>query len=266
MKTLLALLSFCVALTATGQPMTLNSPSAPYVQKSALPTNDTYGLIPWWTLDNTSGTDSSGNGYTLTFVGSPSATPAVITNGVAFNGSTQSAGTSANVTIGGSGNITIMFWEKCTQTTGTAVVLELSASYGANGNAWGIFLNDLVSGAIECADEGSTGVGNGFNVSELEGSTWSNGSFHHVCFVAQRGSSTEWTGYLDGEPVSLVPQSGYENVILAAAWSVQPVYVAARDNASLQATITLDDVRVYNRALSAAEVRNQYEWPTGGRP
>ena len=29
---------------------------------------------------------------------------------------------------------------------------------------------------------------------------------------------------------------------------------------------TIDDVRVYNRVLSAGEITNQYQWPTGGRP
>jgi len=31
-------------------------------------------------------------------------------------------------------------------------------------------------------------------------------------------------------------------------------------------TVSLDDCRFYNRALSAAEIKTQYEWPTGTRP
>ena len=52
-------------------------------------TNDTYGLAAWWTMDDSSGTDSSGNGNGLTWNGSPTFPAGLITNAVDLTGSPQ---------------------------------------------------------------------------------------------------------------------------------------------------------------------------------
>lgn len=115
---------------------------------------DSTGLTAWWTLDDTTGADSSGNGHTLTFNGTGySAATGVITNQITF----ASTGWSSFTTITTpSDNWTVSFWVTPTSADTAASFIGLLNNSGGTG-IWlengVIYLNSSASTATLAAGQ-----------------------------------------------------------------------------------------------------------------
>jgi uncharacterized membrane protein YphA (DoxX/SURF4 family) len=206
-------------------------------------TNDANGLVAWWPLDDLSGTDVTGDGYTLTFAGGPGFVPGKITNGVAFNGSGQFASTAtAPVTAA---PLTLTGWFNSSGASG--VLFGLFNTTQAN---WYSYFVTMTSGTI---------AANSANNNNFAGAsspnTYNDGNWH---FAAAVFSASQQVLYVDGMAVqtnsSAQVPTGLNEMCIAAAQRSGVV-----DN---YFNGTLDDVRVYNRALSASEVASQFLWPS----
>jgi hypothetical protein len=197
------------------------------------------GLTTWWKFDEgteTTAYDSAGSNNG-TIYGGATWTTGKIAGALSFNGS-------SNYIDCGSGpsnydNITVMAWMK-TSTNGVLV------SNRYNNGSYGTWYT-LSSTCIELGGN-NNGVGYAyftFNTSTLDG-LW-----HHVVYTKD---GTNNAIYVDGSP----DQQFTSNADIS--WSV-PLYIGKKWNKIYDISWfngVIDDVRIYNRALSAAEVALLY--------
>ena len=214
----------------------------------------TTGLVGWWKLDETSGTsaaDSSGTGNTGTLFNTP-----VWTAGGKDNGSlgfTYTSSQYVDVGIGASLQLTsvgtVAAWVKFGDQTPSGSWTIIAGNYDNNvdKNGYSLFTwaNNL---AIEIAD-GSGGI------SARSPATYSDNNWHHAVGTWD-GSNLNM--YVDGVLVASVAQTRN------AVSNLYHINIG-RDTHDANAYFNglIDDVRIYNRALSAAEVLRLYK-STGG--
>jgi chitodextrinase len=196
---------------------------------SAAPVN---GLVGYWALDDGSGTtavDSSGNGNNATLVNSPTWTAGQVNGALQFNGSNSYASVPANGGLNVSGQFSITMWVK-----------DLSN----NQSLEQIFGRDDYSGRLLFGGWGEIKAefGDEFDTPLYVLPT---GSWHHVAYVA--GSSGE-TLYVDGAVVASDTFTG------ATFVNSNPIFMGDSISNAYPFNGSLDEVRVYNRALSASEV------------
>jgi hypothetical protein len=200
------------------------------------------GLLGWWTFDgkdmlNGAAVDKSGNGNTGTLF-TNIATSTFYTTGqlgqaFKFDGVDDYVQTPS---INGSSLTTISysFWVK------TKIATNITAlSWGTN---TACVMGTVSSGKMNCyVDGGSAG-------SATTATTINDGKWHHVVFTT---SASAQTIYLDGA------QSGTATETLSAPNSV--VRIGRQQGGSTgYFNGSMDDARVYNRVLSASEVKQLY--------
>jgi O-glycosyl hydrolase len=186
------------------------------------------GLIAYWSFDETSGTsvaDRSGNGNTGTLTNGASFSSGKINNGVNLNGSGSWVNI-PNKTL--SGNFTLAAWVNLTGTISSA-----DALIGQEGSGQCI---DFSSGRIRFYTGSSTAV--------QATQTLSSGTWKH--FTIRRSGSTI-SIYIDG----VLNNSGtYSGSFIPKA--------IGRGNSGTNTGGKIDEVYLYNRALSATEITNLF--------
>lgn len=202
------------------------------------------GLVSYFTLDENSGTvvhDASLNANLGSFVGTPSWGTGQLDQALTFNGANQAVNFSdtnqAQLTTG-----TIEAWVKTSSASGTVAVL---GKYGS----WEL---QLVSGRPSF-----------YNFSNSSTcsvpSSIANGAWHHVALTLQSGVANGSMISVDGTPIT------------ACTWtpSVQTgiVSLGSRLNAGVNSMYfngSVDQVKVFSRALSASEIKAEYTAQSGG--
>jgi hypothetical protein len=251
---------FLSTLCAFAQPraFTFSDPAGiPAIAPAASgPTNDTYGLVGWWTFDENTGTtagDSSGNGNTGTLSGSPipTWTSGIITNALSFAGGYVDLGSSS--TLRPTSALTLMCWINISTLSFFNCFMSTGEDFnkGLHGVTFWLYADGSLE--LEWANDSTYGQLNG--PTPLPSATWI-----HVAATLDGSTVNLYTnGVLyatRGQPFT--PTAGSVDALIGIAYnSTTPAYPFSG---------TIDDVRIYNRALSAAEIHTQYEWPTGGRP
>jgi hypothetical protein len=216
--------------------------------------NDLNGIVAWWTMDDLSGADLSGNGYTLAFTGSPTSAPGQITNAVAFNGVSQFGVSSLYNLSFPSGTVT--WWQNPSssyssgagrpiwgQLTGGNGVPEFSCQVFSDNNwyaGWHTSANDARVVIPASASNYAPGAWNFYAL------TWSPFGTGLLMNGVQIGTNAT--------PPSI------SNIAIGFCVGVTGSTVGGSFPGAL------DDVRVYNRALSVAEIAKQYQWPFANAP
>ena len=206
-------------------------------QANSTITNDTYGLVAWYPFD-ANGNDISGNGNNLTMSGSPSYVAGTITNAVSLNGTSQSGVTSTSIVL--TNNFTITAWILVNANTSTARIAETLYTTGFSLN-----LNPTFNG-LELQVAGDTLVGP---------ATLTQGIWWHV---AATYDGTTGRIYTNGvlQVFTAMPPPGVTSLQL---------YVGQYQGGAHYLNGKIDDLRIYDRTLSAGEILSQFQWPTGGR-
>jgi len=240
----------------------LSKPNFPgvlsYGSNQALsPLYNTSGLVGYWNFDEGSGTianDKSGNGNNGTLLNGPTWTSGKIGGGLALNNlnSYVSVPSTSSLEYSG-GDFTVSVWENETEADQANVV---SKPWNGGGQ---------YNYRIFCDGNGNVGV-------SLSGATsWSTSwifveknQWHNIVFSIVGASSTV-NFYVDGvlrytgthSISSWVPPSGDSSVPLSLG-TYYPYGSSWVGNASFTFGGLIDDVRIYNRALSASEVQALY--------
>lgn len=196
------------------------------------------GLIGRWGFDESTGTvayDTSGNDYNGLLKNDPTHTTSSCKIGNCLYFITDDWVDLGN--LGDPSEGTIMFWfKKSNINSGGQYLLDGRGT----GNWW--FLQDYVSGA--CTD------GNGnicfYGLAEIPSTRLSNNTWYHV---AVSMNSTTTSIYLNG---SLVNSGTGLNPNFTS------VRIGTRYTTSSFLNATLDDMRIYNKTLSATEIENIY--------
>jgi large repetitive protein len=240
---------FTLLLSSTmafSQPMTLRDPSfvgslMPAAAGSG-PTNVLNGIVAWWQLKDDSGTspaDSSGNGNTASFFGSPTwITSAPNGGGLTFNGSSEGLSVAASSSINQivtNNAFSVCFWANATIGGSFEEIIR-----SENATPWFVVVNTSPAVAATTSSQysqaGCSFATDGawhFYVGTFNGST-----------VVMYRDSVELTSYSDSD----ITTTG--NGLTIAYFSSGGQYF----NGSLSA------VRLYNRALTAGEVTNLYQY------
>jgi hypothetical protein len=229
---------------------------------SAAQTSVTNGLVSRWTFDGSDVTDKvydrvGGNdGYFVGGATSSAKTIGKVGQALSFNGSNNYVNL-GNILDMGENNFSISAWARSTST--------------AVGNNNGIVYKRGTSSSV---DKGyrlnmpngtfNFHIADGINFKTLTaGSTgsYNNGQWHHVVAVADRG--TDMRIYVDGVLANTTTETNVGNID-------SPIPLAIGSLAAGGATYhpflgALDDVRIYNRALNASEVKQIYAEGAGAK-
>jgi hypothetical protein len=208
------------------------------------------GLVSYWKLDESSGNavDSIGS-VTGTNTG-VDFSAGKINNGADFGGGTDKISLGNNFNF--SSSFSISLWFQITTTSGELRLITKGDSAG-NQYQWGIQMNG--SGNVSPALWNGSGAGylSFVGSSSISLNTW----YHYV--LTYNSSTTTLTGYLNGS------SDGSDNTT-NGSWltsgSANCLLGARADNDS-PLTGRLDEVSIFNRALTATEVTELYNSGSG---
>src|SRR5271169_1696783 len=211
----------------------------------------------YWTFDDGSGTkaaDSSGNGHTATLVNGVSWVPGEIGGAVSADATNQQYVSIPAIDFSGTHAITVTLWANRTYTTaGGHALFEASSDYTNSFTGFGFFPDDATCHGIQAALRGDVGY------SANCYSQPSSGVWHHLAVVFDRSQTggNEVQFYVDG-------------VLQAVNWNLHastnannfgnnPIYLFSRAGATQYDSGAIDDLRIYNSALTAAQIQRIYE-------
>ncbi len=217
--------------------------------------NVSAGLLGHWEFDDGSGTtaqDSSGNGHAGTLLGDPQWVAGVIGSGtLSFDGSDGLVEVGHDETFSVEDALTIITWVKlndlstyyflvCKQPSGTA--------------------RDNYPGNYEFRTESGTGdLQFGHQETEGEQYTFYNsttsltaGQWYHVAVVVTKGKSVDF--YIDGMPAGSATQTANFGVL-----NEEPVRIGGRKDGYSFFNGFLDDVYIYDQAMTASQVQKHFE-------
>ncbi len=210
----------------------------------------TNGLVGYWNLDEGTGTtalDLSGNGNGGTLVNGPTWVNGQISGALSFNGTNNytNVGSPSNGSLDfGTGDFTLSAWINLPTTP--AANEWVFAKGGSGTVGYNIYIS--TSNKFNCSIQ-ATG---GSNQSLSGNTTLAVGSFKYVACVFSRANGIY--GYLDGVfNASTTYASGNTNSVTNSSNFRIGSYSSGNYFSGL-----IDDVRVYNRALSAAEIQALY--------
>ena len=244
MKKILATILACLFLTTTAH------------------ADITTGLIGWWKFEEGGGTiavDSSGMGNNGTLVGGPTYVVGKIGSYcLSFNGTSQYVNLGTLGSIGSNiSNVSVSAWVFSTQntvtnnvigTTNSGTTFAQNLSLQVNQNDVGV----LLAGSVRSALIDNTTpliLSGGTNANNISINTW------HLIVATDNSSTNTIVIYVDGVSKAIVYQDQQTPVTYTNFTS--PMLIGAFNKAG---TINqffagnIDDVRIYNRVLSASDV------------
>jgi YD repeat-containing protein len=220
----------------------------------------TAGLVDYWRLGETSGTtfaDSVGGANATAFNGvslNQSHPLTSDTNAAAsFDGSNDYA--SAAVNLSGTSKVTIEFWLRWNElffNSNNDQVLELTNNF--NNTNGGFLINPASStsgGRFEVA------IGRGTSRNNVYFTRPGVLAWHHYAFVIDTTASAanQILVYVDGKAVSVTKGSSGTG---AGNFANSTLYFMSRGGTSQFAPATLDEVAIYNTALTASQISQHY--------
>jgi hypothetical protein len=213
-------------------------------------------LIGWWMFDDGSGSvakDSSGKGHDGTLLGGPQWDVGMLSSGALSFDGVDGMVQVAEVPSFDLGNaLTISAWLKLNNFSTYYFILDKSPSGTAPSNYPGNYeFRTNPTGFLQFGHQTSQGTDYTFydSTSRLTAGRWT-----HVAVTVVKGGQVNF--YLDGVPAGSVPQSTNFPVL-----NDEPVRIAGRKDGYSFFNGQLDDVRLYNRALTDAQIKQ-----VGARP
>ncbi|GEM_PF-1427023 len=206
--------------------------------------------------------DRSGSGNTGTAIGGPAPTAGKLGQALSFDGIASGIGVNSVVSSIATGPVTMSAWVKFPTVYGSGspcgVVFRMGDYYSTNDiqlifgtyPAWGGGSNDGTL-EVQTADNGATPL----TIAKSSRSTWTANQWYHVVGIY---NGTSGHTYVNG--VSDESYSGSANRIASPAAVAADIGHTYTNSGSYICNFggTIDDVRVYNRTLSASEVQQLY--------
>ncbi len=218
----------------------------------------TPGLTDYWRLGEKSGTtfaDLVGpspatlkGGITL---GTPGALEADPNTAATFDGA--SGGASANVNLSGTSQLTVEFWLNwAAYANDDDLALELTPNFNETD---GGFLVDPNAG--ELGGKFGVAIGRGESRNNAYFARPSAGAWHHYALVLDTTApaTQEILPYVDGKPISFEKLNTGTG---AGKFANSTLSFMSRNASALFGKGSLDEVAIYNRALSAGEINSHY--------
>ncbi len=218
----------------------------------------TAGLTNYWRLGDASGTslvDGKG-GVSATTLGAPTlgaegALPNDTDKAVSFNGTGDAAQASLN--LSGTSQVTLEFWLKWdAYANDDDLAFEFTPNF--NSEAGGFLVDP---NAPEEGGKFAVGIGNGSSRNNVYFERPSEGQWHYYALVMNSGASAESqvTPYVDGKAV---PYTKTMSGTGAGNFANSTLYFMSRAGSALFGAGDLDEVALYNRALSPATIDDHF--------
>jgi hypothetical protein len=210
----------------------------------------TSNLIAWWKFDDGHGTnaaDSAGTN-TGTLSNSPVWIQGRLGDALQFNGSNQSVTTAGNEALGTA--FTISCWFNETSDTGNIQALIGNKNSGA-ASGWTFFLNTFNTSDHRIYFEARNGTGED---AKTNAAVFNNGVWYHVAVVVSDSTSSQISAiYLNG-----VSQTLAANTLNSGFNATAAPRIGEFTSGNFPMSGDIDDVRIYTRALSAADIQQLY--------
>ncbi len=201
------------------------------------------GLVGYWKMEETStpSLDSSGNGVSGTWNGNTTSGVGKFGNAVDLDGTGDYVETASNVLNPGSTNFTAAVWFKIDALTVDETFISQTDVSGT-GRSW-LYLDDANSNRLTSLIGGTSTAGT---------TTPSTGTWYHATVVYNNGTVTL---YLNGVQEATGSRTAESNSGLTR--------IGVHKDGSGGTDGRIDDVRIYNRALSNTEVSQLYNFAPG---
>jgi len=215
---------------------------------STLKQSSNKNLVGYWSFEDAGGakaTDFSGNGNTGTLTNMDANTDWVdgrVGKALDFDGSNDYVSIPASSNNNFSGQFTISLWVKTTD-SGNKLILDKRGAGWSTGD-FGINLGNLATGVV------SFNFNNGSTQYLNSATSIIDGQWHHV--VVNRNGSSLLTIYIDGV-AKAINSSG------TSFSNNDPIILGRSGDGGGYMDGSLDEVRIYNTALSAIEIQNLYQ-------
>jgi PKD repeat protein len=216
----------------------------------------TSGLVSWWRLGDPAGSSTlsdgfgtnSGNNFGAT-LGVPGSIFADPTTAASFNGTSNYA--TAPLNLSATSQVTVEFWLNWNAfKNDDALAMELTSNF--NNNPGGFLIDpDAGNGSF------GVGLGSGGSRNTAYFTRPSAGAWHYYAMVLDttQAGATQITPYVDGQPISYFKDASGTG---AGTFANSTLYMMSRGGSSLFGTGTLDDLAIYNQALSASTIASHY--------
>jgi hypothetical protein len=204
----------------------------------------TSGLVGWYPLEG-NGNDSSGNNYNAVAVGTPFFVPGKVGNAAFFPnpaGSTQNHSFDAYGYAGQTyqAPVSVAFWANLA-TIGTE---NTFLNIGASNSDQGLFINYTSAAGLNLY------IHNGSYIQAITGlPLWNARTWYHVVTTYTSGSAAF---YLNGQLVKT------STAVTGNLTNASALRIGGRFGQNLALCGSMDDVRIYNRVISAGEVTDLY--------
>jgi YD repeat-containing protein len=219
---------------------------------------DTTGLLSYWRLGETTGPSfadskgtNTGTALGATTFGVTGAVAGDTNKAMGFDG-TSGAGR-VHVNLSGTSTVTVEFWLNWKRyATDDALAMEFTDNFN---NAPGGFLID--PNAPQSGGTFGVGFGDGASRNTAYFARPTGNVWHHyaIVFDATAPGATAITPYVDGQPIAYTKGSSGTG---AGAFKDANLYLMSRAATALFGQGDMDEVAVYNRALSAATIAEHY--------
>lgn len=204
----------------------------------------TDGLVAYYKLDGNSN-DVFGNNGTDTNI-TYSAANGKLIQGAGFNGSSSYIVNGSNLDLSTTNKMTLSFWVKFTSTS-VLILLEQSTNYNSN-NA---FIAYIDSGKVYFGNrDAALSVNLGYT------SAINDGNWKHIVGTIDRSlvGTAQTNIYVNG----VVDKTSFSGPSLTGNMGSFKLYIGARAGSSLWFNSALDEISIWNRVLSADEVKDLY--------
>ena len=217
-------------------------------QATAVTLSTISGLVAAYSFNEGAGTttaDQSGNGNTGTLANATWTSQGKYGSALLFNGSNSLVTIADSASLHLSSEMTLEAWVNPTNITNAMqdVIYKANDNYYLEGTTTN---SSLPNGG---GTFGTTDVGT-YGTAALTASTWTH--------LAATYDGTTLSLYVNGVQVSSLPQTG------AIASSTNPLQIGGDTNLGQFFAGTIDEVRVYNAALTSAQIQSDMNTPLGG--
>lgn len=214
------------------------------------------GIVAHWRFDegvDSTAYDATGNGYNGTLYGADWYTSGYVSNALEFNGTGDYVAQPLAPVYAANESFSFETWFK-TSTADSASLLAAVAENGTNDAGLEININQVNAGKINCRIADVAG-----KVVNVYGSTTVNDNNWHHLVVARDGAAKELTLFIDNVREDFATDITTGNINLSG----YAFRLGARNNQGSNDMFfagILDEVYVYNRALSSDEVQDRFDF------
>ena len=213
--------------------------------------------VGYWKFDEASGTraaDSSGNAHTALLSSGVTWVRGINRSAISANAVNRDSVSIPPIDLSGTRAVTIAFWaRRIYSTTGGGVLFEATRNYQNSTTGFAFLPDDEICHGIQAALRGDEGTTANCYTQP------SSGIWHHLALVFDKTQTggNQVAFYIDG-----VLQSPSWNLSASTntnSFGNDAIHLFSRGGSSQFSSGTIDELRIYNRALTAAQIQQIYD-------